>query len=94
MNISRDNHIDEVKVIWKIGRCNYSLKNVKAAKSVASQVIPAAARQSRRHCSFQKYCLNGVYLTENNISQSCCQHLPKDLEVGVLLFIVIIITKI
>jgi len=86
-------YIDEVKVIWKIGWCYYSLKIVKAAMRIASQIILAAARQSRRCCSFKRCCLNGVYLTENNISQSCCQHLLKDLEVRVLIFVVTIITK-
>lgn len=78
-DISKDNHIDEVKVIWKIGWCNYSLKIVKAAVSIESQVMLAAVRQSRKHCSFERCCLNGVYLTENNITQSRHQHLLKDL---------------
>lgn len=29
-DISKDNHSDEVKVIWKTGQCHYSLKLVKA----------------------------------------------------------------
>lgn len=93
MHISKDNHIDEFKVIWKIGGCNYSLKIVKAAVSIESQVMLTAARQSRRHCSFQRYRLNGVYLTENDTSQSCCEHPLKNLKVTLLVFIVIIITK-
>lgn len=36
MNIAKDNHINEVKVIRKIGWCNYSLKIVKAAVSIES----------------------------------------------------------
>lgn len=80
-------------VIWKIGGCNYSLKIVKAAVSIESQVMLTAARQSRRHCSFERYHLNGVYLTENDTSQSCCEHPLKDLKVRLLVFIVIIITK-
>lgn len=71
VNISKGNNIDEVKVIWKTGWCNYSLKIFKAAVSIESQVMLAAARQSGRHASFERYCLNRIYLTENDISQSC-----------------------
>lgn len=71
VNISKGNNIDEVKVIWKTGWCNYSLKIFKAAVSIESQVMLAAARQSGRHASFERYCLNRIYLTETDISQSC-----------------------
>lgn len=83
MNTSKSNNIDEVKVIWKTVWCNYSLKFLKAAVSIESQAMLAAARQSRRRASFERYCINGIYLTENDICQSC-QHLLKDLEARLL----------
>lgn len=60
--------------------------------SVESQVMLAAARQSERHASPERYCINVIYLTENDISQSC-QHLLEDLEVRLLVLFVTIITK-
>lgn len=93
VNISKgNNNTDEVKAIWKTGWCNYSLKIFKAAVSIESQVMLAAARQRGRHASFKRYCINGIYLTEIDINQSC-QHLLKDLGVRLLLFFVTIITK-
>lgn len=62
VNIFKGNNSDEVTVIWKTGWCNYSLKNFKAAVSIESQVVLAAARQSGRHASFKRYCINGIYL--------------------------------
>lgn len=84
-NISKGNNIDGVKVMWKTVWCNYSLKFFKAAVSIESQAMLAAARQSRRRASFERYCINGIHLTENDIRQSC-QHLLKDLELRLLVF--------
>lgn len=60
--------------------------------SIESQIMLAAARQSGRHASPERYCINGIYLTENDISQSF-KHLLKDLEVRLLVLFVTIITK-
>lgn len=92
VSIFKGNNIDEVKVIWKTGWCNYSLKIFKAAVSIESQVMLAAARQSGRR-QFREV-LSKPYLFHWEWHKSALfQHFLKDLEVRLPVVFVTIITK-